>query len=58
MAAAAALGLSFIKRELLRDNPTKVADVADWREVVRDVLAADPEPILLDLRTMLKGGAP
>jgi hypothetical protein len=27
-------------------------------EVVRDVLAADPEPILHDLRTMLKGGAP
>jgi len=26
--------------------------------VVRDVLAADPEPMLLDLRTMLKGGAP
>jgi hypothetical protein len=51
-------GFPFIKRELLRDNPTKVADVADWKEVVQDVLAADPEPILLDLRAMLKGGAP
>ncbi len=51
-------GFPFIKRELLRDNPTRVEDVADWAEVVRDVLAADPGPILLDLRTMLKGGAP
>jgi hypothetical protein len=51
-------GFPFIKRELLRDNPTKVEDVGDWVEVVRDVLAADPDPILMDLRTMLKGGAP
>ncbi len=51
-------GFPFIKRELLRDNPTRVEDVGDWVEVVRDVLAADPEPILADLRTMLKGGAP
>lgn len=51
-------GFPFIKRELLRDNPTKVEDVGDWVEVVRDSLAADPEPILQDLRTMLKGGAP
>ncbi|MDE8345474.1 MAG: rhamnan synthesis F family protein [Acidocella sp.] len=51
-------GFPFIKRELLRDNPTKVEDVGDWVEVVRDVLVADPEPILADLRTMLKGGAP
>ena len=51
-------GFPFIKRELLRDNPTRVEDVGDWVEVGRDILAADPEPILLDLRTMLKGGAP
>jgi hypothetical protein len=51
-------GFPFIKRELLRDNPTKVQDVGDWAEVVRDVLGADPEPILLDLRIMLKDGAP
>jgi hypothetical protein len=51
-------GFPFIKRELLRDNPTNVADVGDWEEVVRDVLGADPGPILLDLRAMLKGGAP
>jgi len=51
-------GFPFIKRELLRDNPTKVEDVGDWVEVVREVLAADPDPIVTDLRTMLKGGAP
>jgi hypothetical protein len=51
-------GFPFIKRELLRDNPGRVEDVGDWVDVVRDELAADPEPILMDLRTMLKGGAP
>ncbi len=51
-------GFPFIKRELLRDNPSKVEDLGDWAEVVRESLAADPEPILQDLRTMLKGGAP
>ncbi len=51
-------GFPFIKRELLRDNPTKVEDVGDWVEVVRDELAADPDPILVDLRQMLKGRAP
>ncbi len=51
-------GFPFIKRELLRDNPTKVEDVGDWEEVVRQELGADPTPILLDLRTMLKGSAP
>ena len=51
-------GFPFIKRELLRDNPTKVEDVGDWVEVVRDTLGADPEPIMHDLRGMLKGSAP
>jgi hypothetical protein len=51
-------GFPFIKRELLRDNPTRVEDVGDWVGVVRDTLGADPEPILRDLRLMLKGGAP
>lgn len=51
-------GFPFIKRELLRENPTRVEDVSDWQDIVRDVLVADPDPILADLRTMLKGGAP
>lgn len=51
-------GFPFIKRELLRDNPSKVQDVGDWSEVVKDMLGADPEPIRHDLRLMLKGKAP
>ncbi|MBU6419160.1 MAG: lipopolysaccharide biosynthesis protein [Proteobacteria bacterium] len=51
-------GFPFIKRELLRDNPTKVQDVGDWSEVVEGVLGADPEPIRQDLRLMLEGKAP
>lgn len=51
-------GFPFIKRELLRDNPSRVQDVGDWAEVLHDVLGADPEPIRQDLRLMLKGKAP
>lgn len=51
-------GFPFIKRELLRDNPTQVEDVHDWVHVVRDVIGADAEPILQDLRMMLKNKAP
>lgn len=53
-----ASGFPFIKRELLRDNPSQVEDVGDWLDVVREELGADPDPILLDLRSMLKGSAP
>ncbi len=51
-------GFPFIKRELLCDNPTGVQDIGDWGTVVREVFGTDPEPILRDLRLMLKGGAP
>ncbi|WP_298224437.1 rhamnan synthesis F family protein [Acidocella sp.] len=51
-------GFPFIKRELLRDNPSDVLDVGDWCEVLREALGADPEPIRQDLRLMLKGKAP
>ncbi|MDE1896284.1 MAG: lipopolysaccharide biosynthesis protein [Rhodospirillales bacterium] len=51
-------GFPFIKRELLRDNPSKVQDLGDWGEVVREALGADPEQIRQDLRLMLKGKAP
>ena len=51
-------GFPFIKRELLRDNPSGVQDVGDWGEVVREALGVDPEPIRQDLRLMLKGKAP
>lgn len=51
-------GYPFIKRELLRDNPTRVEDIGDWADVLRDTLGVDPGPIIADLRTMLKGDAP
>jgi len=51
-------GFPFIKRELLRLNPTHVEDVGDWVDVVRETLAVDPEPVVLDLRSMMKGSAP
>lgn len=51
-------GYPFIKRELLRDNPTKVEDIGDWADLLRDELGADPAPILADLRMMLRGAAP
>ncbi len=51
-------GYPFIKRELLRDNPTRVEDIGDWADVLRSDIGADPEPIRADLRQMLKGDAP
>jgi hypothetical protein len=51
-------GFPFIKRELLRENPTEVEDVSDWIALVREKLHADPDIILTDLRLMMKGGAP
>lgn len=51
-------GFPFIKRELLRDNPTRVEDIGDWPDVLRDTLGVDPAPIMADLRTMLRGDAP
>ncbi|OYW08998.1 MAG: lipopolysaccharide biosynthesis protein, partial [Acidiphilium sp. 37-67-22] len=51
-------GYPFIKRELLRDNPTRVEDIGDWADLLRDELGADPAPILADLRMMLRGDAP
>jgi len=51
-------GFPFIKRELLRENPTAVEDVSDWIATVREKLNADPEPIVQDLKLMLKDKAP
>jgi hypothetical protein len=51
-------GFPFIKRELLRDNPTDVQDIGDWINVARDVFGAAPETILADLRLMMKDSAP
>ena len=50
-------GFPFLKRELLRDNPTNVEDLHEWQAVVRAV-GGDPAPILQDLQLMMKDGAP
>ncbi len=51
-------GFPFIKRELLGLNPSKVQDIGDWMEVMRDTLGVDPEPIIRELRGMLKDCPP
>jgi hypothetical protein len=51
-------GYPFIKRELLRDNPSRVLDVADWREIVQRTCQADIGPIERDLQKTLKNKAP
>ncbi len=53
-----AAGFPFLKRELLRDNPTRVSDVGDWREVALAHHATDLAPIERDLQRTLKNRAP
>ena len=48
----------FIKRELLRDNPTKVPDVVEWRDVAVEIAEATLAPIERDLQRTLKDRAP
>ncbi len=48
----------FIKRELLRDNPTHVPDVAEWREVAAAQSATHLAAIERDLQRTLKDRAP
>ena len=51
-------GFPFIKRELLRSNPTRVLDVADWPDVVRATVGGDIGPIERDLQRTLRGRTP
>jgi len=51
-------GFPFLKRELLRENPTAVQDVGDWPEVLRETMGVEPDTILADLRLMMKDTAP
>ena len=53
-----AAGFPFLKRELLRDNPSRVPDVAEWREVALEHHAANLAPIERDLQRTLKNRAP
>jgi lipopolysaccharide biosynthesis protein len=48
----------FIKRELLRDNPTMIADISEWQAIVSETGAADLGAILLDLKRTLRNRAP
>ena len=50
-------GFPFVKRELLRKNPSRVADIADWVATLR-AEGLDPEPVLNALRGRLKNRAP
>ena len=46
-------GYPFLKRELLLKNPTRVADVFEWEEVVSEALHADPQPLAAEIRRSL-----
>ncbi len=48
----------FIKRELLRDNPTGVPDVVEWRDVATTIAELSLVPIERDLQRTLKNRAP
>ncbi len=48
----------FIKRELLRDNPARVIDLADWRDVARQTYDADFSAIEDDLQRVLRDRTP
>ncbi len=51
-------GFPFIKRELLRDNPSFIADIADWREVVLRKFGEVPGAIDHDLHRTMRNRAP
>ena len=48
----------FVKRELLRNNPSRVQDVVEWRDAVRELSEANLAPIERDLQRTLKNQAP
>lgn len=48
----------FIKRELLRDNPSQVPDVVEWKDVAAELSQTSLGPIERDLQRTLKNRAP
>jgi Rhamnan synthesis protein F len=46
-------GYPFLKRELLLRNPTRVADVFEWEEVVSAAMQVDPQPLAEEIRRSL-----
>jgi hypothetical protein len=51
-------GFPFVKRELLRDNPSFVADVGEWRAVAMRVYGDIPAAIDHDLHRVMRNRAP
>jgi hypothetical protein len=51
-------GCPFLKRELVRDNPSRVPGVAAWRSVVGAIEGYDPDVIQRDLERSLKNSSP
>jgi hypothetical protein len=51
-------GYPFLKRELLRENPTRVPDLWDWRLLLAEVSEIDPGMILTDLARSARNRAP
>lgn len=51
-------GFPFLKRELLRENPSHVADVAEWRDMALAQQATHLQPIERDLQRAVKDRAP
>jgi hypothetical protein len=52
------LGYPFIKRQLLRENPSEVLDLGDWREEVAKTTGASTEMIDADLKEVMRNRAP
>jgi len=53
-----ARGFPFLKRELLRENPTAVADLWEWRAMLALEAELDPALILADLARSARNRAP
>ena len=51
-------GFPFLKRELLRSNPSRVPDIAIWSTVVNEIRGFDRDIILRDLEKSLKNLTP
>ncbi|WP_368417418.1 hypothetical protein [Falsiroseomonas sp.] len=51
-------GCPFLKRELLRDNPTHLPDLAFWHRIVRDRAPALYREIIEDLKRVMRRAAP
>ncbi len=52
------LGYPFIKRQLLRENPSEVLDLGDWRDEVAKTTGANTEIIDADLKEVMRNRAP